>query len=118
MKFSLALFSSLLASPSSAFAPQFNAARSSRLFLDLGKLFGTAAQSSQYPIYAEEAVMSQKAHGTSENPVQKELKWKCDFDTADRSTYRMRTDSCHCFISQFAFHAVCNFNRHYAEVRF
>jgi len=38
--------------------------------------------------------MDQKAHGTSEKPVQKELRWKCDFDTADR---------------------ICNFNRHYAE---
>jgi len=38
--------------------------------------------------------MSQKAHGTSEKPVQKELRWGCDFDTSDR---------------------ICNFNRHYAE---
>ncbi len=38
--------------------------------------------------------MSQKAHGTSETPVQKDLRWKCDYDTADR---------------------ICNFNRHYAE---
>jgi peptide methionine sulfoxide reductase MsrB len=49
---------------------------------------------SQYPIKAEEAVMSQKGHGTSEKPVQKELRWNCDYETADR---------------------ICNFNRHYAE---
>jgi hypothetical protein len=55
--------------------------------------FGTAS-SSKYPVYAEEAVMSQKAHGTSEKPVMKDLRWKCDFETADR---------------------ICNFNRHYAE---
>ena len=38
--------------------------------------------------------MSRKAHGTSSKPVQKNLKYGCDFDTADR---------------------ICNFNRHYAE---
>jgi len=38
--------------------------------------------------------MSQKAHGTSEKPVQKSLRWECDNETADR---------------------ICNFNRHYAE---
>lgn len=59
----------------------------------LFNLFGTAS-TGKYPIYTEEAVMSQKAHGTSEKPVQKDLRWKCDFDTADR---------------------ICNFNRHYAE---
>ena len=45
-----------------------------------GKLF--SVNTSEYPIMAEEAVMSQKAHGTSEKPVQKDLRWKCDFDTA------------------------------------
>jgi len=37
---------------------------------------------------------TEKAHGTSEKPVQKELLWGCDYETADR---------------------ICNFNRHYAE---
>uniref|UniRef100_A0A7S1Y0G8 Peptide-methionine (R)-S-oxide reductase n=1 Tax=Grammatophora oceanica TaxID=210454 RepID=A0A7S1Y0G8_9STRA len=46
------------------------------------------------PLMADESVMDQKAHGTSEQPVQKNLRWKCDFETADR---------------------ICNFNRHYAE---
>lgn len=46
------------------------------------------------PIMGEESIMSQKAHGTSSKPVQKELRWNCDYDTADR---------------------ICNFNRHYAE---
>lgn len=64
------------------------------LFL-LDKLFSTATkQDSQYPVYADESVMSKKAHGTSEKPVQQKLRWNCDFDTADR---------------------ICNFNRHYAE---
>eukprot|EP00559_Dactyliosolen_fragilissimus_P005776 CAMPEP_0184858060 /NCGR_PEP_ID=MMETSP0580-20130426/3169_1 /TAXON_ID=1118495 /ORGANISM="Dactyliosolen fragilissimus" /LENGTH=203 /DNA_ID=CAMNT_0027353981 /DNA_START=101 /DNA_END=712 /DNA_ORIENTATION=+ len=46
------------------------------------------------PIVGDEAIMSQKAHGTSEKAVMKDLKWGCDFDTADR---------------------ICNYNRHYAE---
>ena len=38
--------------------------------------------------------MKPKAHGTSEKPVMKNLRWGSDWDTADR---------------------ICNFNRHYAE---
>ncbi|GAX16305.1 hypothetical protein FisN_35Hh003 [Fistulifera solaris] len=57
------------------------------------RLFSTNTNS-QYPVIADESVMSKKAHGTSEKPVQKDLRWKCDYDTADR---------------------ICNFNRHYAE---
>lgn len=45
-------------------------------------------------VMGDEEIMSQKAHGTSETPVQKDLRWNCDYDTADR---------------------ICNFNRHYAE---
>jgi len=45
-------------------------------------------------VMGEESIMSQKAHGTSETPAQKDLRWNCDYDTADR---------------------ICNFNRHYAE---
>jgi len=41
-----------------------------------------------------ESIMSKKAHGTSAVPVQQNLRWECDRDTADR---------------------ICNFNRHYAE---
>jgi hypothetical protein len=41
--------------------------------------------------------MSPKAHGTSSTPVQKDLRWGCDYDTADR---------------------ICNFNRHYAECEY
>jgi hypothetical protein len=37
---------------------------------------------------------SRKSHGTSETPVMKNLRWNCDWETADR---------------------ICNFNRHYAE---
>jgi peptide methionine sulfoxide reductase MsrB len=45
-------------------------------------------------VMGDESIMSPKAHGTSETPVQKDLRWNCDYDTADR---------------------ICNFNRHYAE---
>ena len=47
-----------------------------------------------YVQFCGEDTMSQKAHGTSEKPVQKNLRWQVDRDTADR---------------------ICNFNRHYAE---
>lgn len=57
------------------------------------RLFGSAP-SSEYPIMTGEETMSQKGHGTSKKPVQKELRWNCDNETADR---------------------ICNFNRHYAE---
>jgi len=45
-------------------------------------------------VIGEESLMSKKAHGTSATPVQANLRWGCDFETADR---------------------ICNFNRHYAE---
>ena len=41
-----------------------------------------------------EDVMSQKAHGTTATPCQQNLKYGCDFETADR---------------------ICCYNRHYAE---
>jgi hypothetical protein len=48
----------------------------------------------KYPLKGEESVMSPKAHGTAPAPVQKSLRWKVDYETADR---------------------ICCFNRHYAE---
>ena len=47
-----------------------------------------------YPIVGAESIMSQKAHGTTEKPVQSSLLYGCDVATADR---------------------ICCFNRHYAE---
>ena len=41
-------------------------------------------------VMGDESLMSQKAHGTSEKPVQENLRWECDVSTADR---------------------ICNFNR-------
>ena len=55
------------------------------------------SSSKTYPppaVMGSESIMSPKAHGTSSVPVQENLRWKCDRDTADR---------------------ICNFNRHYAE---
>merc|ERR1711990_1388668 len=53
-----------------------------------------AASDSPYPILGEESIMSKKAHGTCVQPVQQNLLYGCDFETADR---------------------ICCFNRHYAE---
>ena len=75
-----------------AFAPGQRIRSASRLFL-LDKLFGSSSTTG-LPVICEESVMDQKSHGTSEKPVQKDLRWDCDFNTADR---------------------ICNFNRHYAE---
>jgi len=47
-------------------------------------------------VMGDESIMSPKAHGTSNTPVQDDLRWGCDRKTADR---------------------ICNFNRHYAEFR-
>uniref|UniRef100_A0A7S2EW94 Uncharacterized protein n=1 Tax=Trieres chinensis TaxID=1514140 RepID=A0A7S2EW94_TRICV len=47
-------------------------------------------------VMGDESIMSKKAHGTSETPVQENLRWEADRETADR---------------------ICNFNRHYAEYR-
>lgn len=46
-----------------------------------------------YPIQGDESIMSTKKHGTSNTPVQTDLRWGCNTDIADR---------------------ICNFNRHYA----
>jgi peptide methionine sulfoxide reductase MsrB len=46
------------------------------------------------PVKGTEALMSQKAHGTSATAVQKDLRWGSDGGTADR---------------------ICNYNRHFAE---
>jgi len=54
----------------------------------------TAVFAEKLPIVGDESIMAPKAHGTSETPVQQDLLWGCDNETADR---------------------ICNFNRHYAE---
>jgi peptide methionine sulfoxide reductase MsrB len=47
-------------------------------------------------VMGDEEIMSPKAHGTSDRPVQGILRWECDRKVADN---------------------ICNFNRHYAEYR-
>lgn len=47
-------------------------------------------------VMGDESIMSEKSHGTSETPVQENLRWNSDRKVADN---------------------VCNFNRHYAEAR-
>ncbi len=58
------------------------------------KMASTQDQHPTYPIIGPASIMALKAHGTSEVPVQENLRWACDATVADR---------------------VCNFNRHYAE---
>lgn len=52
------------------------------------------ASSSSYPVYGSKDIMKKKGHGTSETPVQRNLRWGCDVREADR---------------------ICNYNRHFAE---
>lgn len=56
----------------------------------------SAKGENEFPIMADEDIMSPKAHGTSEKPAQKDLLYGMDFETADR---------------------ICNFNRRYAEYK-
>ena len=49
---------------------------------------------SSLPKQCDEEVMKNKGHGTCATPVQQDLLYGCDFETADR---------------------ICCFNRHYAE---
>ena len=60
------------------------------------RLFSTSAANAndKYPIYGQESIMSKKAHGTSEKPVQNNLRYGCDPQLADK---------------------ICNYNRHFAE---
>lgn len=94
MKISSVVAACFLVRSTAAFAQLPTAGRGLAGLHLFNQLFSTASSDTKFPIMAEESVMSQKAHGTSDKPVQKDLRWKCDFDTADR---------------------ICNFNRHYAE---
>lgn len=53
-----------------------------------------AKSGGKFPIIGNAGIMNAKSHGTSEYPVQNNLRWKCDEKLADR---------------------ICNYNRHYAE---
>lgn len=60
----------------------------------LSTLFSTNTDCLAPCVPGSEDIMKPKAHGTSEYPVQENLRWGCDFAIADR---------------------ISNFNRHYAE---
>eukprot|EP00534_Pseudo-nitzschia_fraudulenta_P001999 CAMPEP_0201119350 /NCGR_PEP_ID=MMETSP0850-20130426/3502_1 /ASSEMBLY_ACC=CAM_ASM_000622 /TAXON_ID=183588 /ORGANISM="Pseudo-nitzschia fraudulenta, Strain WWA7" /LENGTH=234 /DNA_ID=CAMNT_0047385027 /DNA_START=127 /DNA_END=831 /DNA_ORIENTATION=+ len=62
-------------------------------FSPIAKLFADA-QCTDPCVPGSEDIMKPKDHGTSDYPVQQDLRWGCDWDTADR---------------------ISNFNRHYAE---
>jgi hypothetical protein len=54
----------------------------------------TSTTITRYPLIGSNSIMSKKAHGTSEKPVQANLRWNVDSALADR---------------------IVNFNRHFAE---
>jgi len=60
----------------------------------LSKLFSANPECVDPCVPGSEDIMKPKAHGTSEYPVQQDLRWGCDFEIADR---------------------ISNFNRHFAE---
>mmetsp|Transcript_7515 Transcript_7515/g.12522 ORF Transcript_7515/g.12522 Transcript_7515/m.12522 type:complete len:219 (+) Transcript_7515:107-763(+) len=63
----------------------------------LSDLLGGGGKTFAAPcVMGDESIMSRKAHGTSEVPIQKDLRWDCNIQMADQ---------------------VCNFNRHGAENR-
>eukprot|EP00286_Rhodomonas_abbreviata_P000425 CAMPEP_0181290086 /NCGR_PEP_ID=MMETSP1101-20121128/1230_1 /TAXON_ID=46948 /ORGANISM="Rhodomonas abbreviata, Strain Caron Lab Isolate" /LENGTH=261 /DNA_ID=CAMNT_0023394355 /DNA_START=57 /DNA_END=842 /DNA_ORIENTATION=- len=53
-----------------------------------------AEEGSGFPLYGKRDIMKKKKHGTSDQPVMKNLRWGCDNELADK---------------------ICNFNRHFAE---
>lgn len=57
-------------------------------------MFGSTKKFAGPCVIGDESIMSEKSHGTSDTPVQQELRWNCDRKVADN---------------------ICNFNRHYAE---
>merc|ERR1712230_266673 len=50
----------------------------------LGSLLGANGDKYAGAVMGTEDIMKPKAHGTSATPVQKDLRWNCDVQTADR----------------------------------
>mmetsp|Transcript_1726 Transcript_1726/g.2476 ORF Transcript_1726/g.2476 Transcript_1726/m.2476 type:complete len:222 (+) Transcript_1726:33-698(+) len=70
---------------------------SSRLSMGFLDFLGLGEKKFDEPcVMGEESIMAPKKHGTSDTPVQGNLRWGCDVKVADN---------------------ICNFNRHYAEYR-
>lgn len=94
-----ALLLALLLSPAVSFTlmPQNRVVRAPRTSIRMNLLddfLGKPKGFAEPCVMGEESLMDQKEHGTSMTPVQSNLRWSCDVETADR---------------------ICNFNRHYAE---
>lgn len=88
--FSLTRLAAATSTGSSGGSPRTStASSSSRKMSVLDSFFGKKEYAAPC-VMGDESIMSPKSHGTSETPVQKDLRWKCDYDTADR---------------------ICNFNR-------
>ena len=68
-------------------------ARPAASFVNYSRPFSSST-SLKMVVKGDESIMAPKAHGTSPNPVQQDLKWGCSTETADK---------------------ICSFNRHYAE---
>lgn len=58
------------------------------------QLSASTTNDKKLPLEGDESIMSPKEHGSSETPVQKNLRWGCHHIMADR---------------------LCNYNRHYVE---
>lgn len=74
-----------------------NSFKGSELKMGIFDFLGFGSKAFDEPcVLGEESIMCQKKHGTSDVPVQNNLRWECDEKVADN---------------------ICNFNRHYAEFR-
>ena len=81
-------------------------------------LMGMSASSGKYPIYCDNSVMRDKAHGTCEKGVMTNLRWKCNRELADRICCfnRWHIDLYfHCLFNSNHHIIVCSIVRHYAE---
>ena len=90
-----ALLLALLLSPAVSFTlmPQNRVVRAPRTSIRMNLLddfLGKPKGFAEPCVMGEESLMDQKEHGTSMTPVQSNLRWSCDVETADR---------------------ICNFNR-------
>lgn len=88
----IALALLVLLSPAASFTPRTGSSIASRNVARASLLDGIFGKKSFAApcVIGDESLMSQKAHGTSAVPVQKNLRWACDVNVADR---------------------ICNFNR-------
>jgi len=79
----LLLATSLSASTSPATAFVLSKPASNSRSLVARSLFNMKKEFAAPCVMGDEDIMSKKAHGTSDVPVQKNLRWNCDYDTAE-----------------------------------